>query len=261
MAHDDQTFPERSGVSAFGSLAMEVVSVLNARQVGHHANRARPYIRTMLDRRLTAKASFSAADVLEELRALKLSDIDIIDHYIPDAARAMGARWLGNEIGFADVTIAGARLQSLLAEIEFDNPAGGQDTDCPFDVLVVSGEREQHTLGLFVAAAQLRRRGAVVETICGAAFEDVGHRIRKSDFDAVLISSSRPQDLENINRLAIETKADIPAAPIFALGGIVTEATRDFGRLGGLDLITSEIELVLKACARKSTRQPKRASR
>lgn len=267
MAHDDQTFPERSGVSAFGSLAAEVLSVLTSRHVkdtgpGILANHESPFAHSILERRITTRSHFNAADLLEELRALRLSDVDIVDHCIPQAARGIGLKWEHNEMGFAEVTIASSRLQSLLTQIEFVNPACEPMLDCPFDILLVAPPNEQHTIGCFVAAAQLRRRGAIVETMCGHGFDMVLARLESCEYDAVLISGSRPRDLEMIQRLAIDSKTtNAISAPLFVLGGIVLDKVEGLDSLPGIDLVTSDVDVVIQACEQRSIHPYRRATR
>ncbi len=261
MSHDDQTFPFNSGVSAFGTLALQVVSVLGTRQTGQHANQARPYIRGILDRRLTTKAHFNPSDALDELRAFRLSDEVIIDQYIPDAARAIGARWVQNDLSFADVTIASTRLQSLMIEIEYLNSDIHHLSDRNLEILFVACESEQHTLGTFVAAAQLRRRGVMVERLCGEPDNVIQNRMMTGNYDAILFSSSRSQDLEKIAELVRYANQHMPQAPIFVLGGIVLEKIGNVKRLTGVDLVTNDIDMVVSHCELRSTQFLRRAQK
>ena len=261
MAHDDQNFPESSGVSAFGSLALQVVSVLNTRQAGSQGSLVQPYIQSILDQRLTSKSYFNPADTLEELRALRLSDEHIIDGHIPDAARAVGEKWVQNDLGFAEVTIASVRLQSLLTEVAFLNPDTLPIHDCPLDVLIVTCEGEQHTLGCFVVAAQLRRRGAVVETLCGEHADVIRHRVMENGYDAVLFSSSRPQDLETISDIVSYSKTNLVDPPLFALGGIILETNKNTERLAGVDLVCNDVDTVISLCEQRSTPPQQQAAK
>ena len=259
MPHDDQNFPQNSGVSAFGSLALQVVSVLSTRQSHTHANQALPYIRSILDRRLLTRTHFNASDTLMELRGFRLDDTAIIDSYIPDAARSMGEKWVNNDLGFAEVTIASVRLQSLLAEVELIDP----DTFHPYsrdvDILFVACEDEQHTLGSFVAASQLRRRGAAVERLCGEPDSVIQDRMIEGKYDAVLFSTSRAQDLEKIAALVNFAHQELSAPPIFVLGGILLETFGNIKRLTGVDLVTNDVEMVVSYCEQRSTELPSQA--
>lgn len=261
MAHDDQNFSEASGVLPFASLALEVVSVINERQAKVQANQARPYIRSILDRRLTTKAYFSPSDALTELRALRLGDEAIIDNYIPEAARSIGEKWNRNELGFVEVTIASVRLQSLLAEVEFINPEIQPSYDGPLNALIVSCEGDQHTLGCFVAAAQIRRTGATVETLCAAPDAAICKKIMNGDFDAVLFSCSRSQSLESIRNIVMYSKKKLSDPPIFALGGIIVGTLGNIQGQTGVDLVTSDTDELVSYCAQRSPKLLKQASR
>jgi methylmalonyl-CoA mutase cobalamin-binding subunit len=257
MPHDDHRFSTAHGVSAFGTLAMEVVSVLNARQAAVQVNQARPYIRSILDRRLMTKAYFNPSDALSELRALRLSDAAIIDNYIPEAARSIGQKWAQDELGFADVTIASVRLQSLLTEVEFLNPDDHLPAERTLDILIVACEGEQHTLGCFVAAAQLRRRGATVETMCGQPEDVIRSRILRNDYDAILFSCSRRRHLETISGIVIDIRSRMSEPPLFAIGGIILSKTRGIKRLTGADLVTSDVDVVVEQCEQRPKPVPK----
>ncbi len=261
MAHDDQTMAGRLGSGAFGTLAMEVVSVLKARQAAAPADREQPYARAVLDKRITSRAPFNPTEILSELRALRLSDDSIIGRYIPDAARTVGARWVANEMGFAEVTIASARLQSLLTEVAISDPEAGVHMDCPFDLLIVACEKEQHTLGCFVTAAQLRRRGAMVETLCSEPSDVISSRILDADYDAVLFSCSRSQDLESIREIIHCCHQQMSAPPAFVLGGIVLNSVGNLRRLTGVDLISDDVDTVVTFCEQRSIRSLELAAR
>lgn len=261
MAHDDFGFHDQTSEGAFGSLALQVVSVLKARHAQTQAKQARPHIRSILDRRLTTRAHFNPSDTLDELRALRLSDAEIIDYYIPEAARAIGEKWVDNSLGFADVTIASVRLQSLLTEVEFLRPETSPGFDLPIDVLVVVGEHEQHTLGAFVIAAQLRRRGAIVETLCGEPEKEIRRRILMAHYDAVLFSSSRTQDLDSIAGTVSYVRDMTAEAPVFALGGIVLGKVGNIQRRTGMDLVSNDVDKLVSFCEQRSIRHPEQASR
>ena len=58
-----------------------------------------------------------STDIVQRLRDMGISDHAIIDHYIPETARRLGADWVADRLGFADVTIGSAKLQSMLREL------------------------------------------------------------------------------------------------------------------------------------------------
>ena len=80
-----------------------------------------------------------------------------VDALLPEVAWRLGEMWLQDRVGFADVTIAAARLQSALREVD-----PGPDLASGPLVAVVVPQGETHTLGAAVAAWRLRRAGASV---------------------------------------------------------------------------------------------------
>lgn len=262
MAHDDLRMQEAiRGLSAVGSLAVEVVSVLNARQGRVQRGVARPYISAILEKRVTSRASFDARAALDELRAFRLTDEDIIDQYIPAAAIAIGHKWSQSDLSFSEVTIAVARLQSLLSEAAYADPNGDALAADPLECLMVTLEGDQHTLGGFVAAAQLRRRGVVVEMSCGERDADIPARITGHAYDVVMFSCSRERDLDSIAQMVKHVRQRGSTTPVFALGGIVCSAVRGLDQITDVDLVTSDIDEVIGYCAQRSTNRRSRAVR
>jgi methylmalonyl-CoA mutase cobalamin-binding subunit len=250
MAHDDQQYiaVTRGGVTPVGALALRVVSVLNARQAEERQGATRPHIRSLGEKRVTARTGFDAGDLLAELRGFHLSDGQIIGMYIPACAREVGTRWVDSDMGFADVTIASARLQSLLSEVAYFNPANFAVPSDPIDVLMVTCEQDQHTLGAFVAAAQLRRRGASVDVSCGESADKIAVRILKNEYDVVMFSASRGAALESVEKIIRHLRWHMASPPRFAVGGIVLDLFTDVQRLTGADLATADLDKVVAHC-------------
>lgn len=247
MPHDDQRnwlAPQGNDLAAISTLALRVVSVLNERQVMQQFA-VRPHIGSLLGRRILNRSGFNAADVLAELRGFRLRDEAIIETYIPAAARSMGALWSNDDLGFAEVTVATARLQNLLTEIAYVDQAGFSLRTDPPRFLIVMGPDEQHTLGGFVLAAQLRRKGCVVEIICCESWNFVDRSIRQGGFDGVLFSCSSAGALETIGALVQETKMARGPAPFFALGGIVSQHLGNIPVETNVDIVTSDVDTLM----------------
>jgi methylmalonyl-CoA mutase cobalamin-binding subunit len=232
-----------------------VVSVLNERQARQQFA-ARPYISNILDRRITCRSNFDASDVVNELRCFQISDDVIIDSYIPVAARSVGEKWVSDELGFAEVTIASARLQALLTEIAYCDTLSASLMPDPPRVLVVINEGDQHTLGGFVVAAQLRRRGAVVEVVCAEDRATALRRILDGGYHAVLFSCSLSAGLASVAQVVRSVRRRTAVAPLFALGGIVLDHCKDIKGETGVDLVTNDLATVIAMCAQRSGKKP-----
>ncbi|QBF34218.1 hypothetical protein CFI11_23830 (plasmid) [Thalassococcus sp. S3] len=240
---------------------MQVVSVLSARQAESQRGAVRPYISSLLDKRIVARGPFNATDMLEELRGFHLGDDAIINDYIPVSARRIGEKWVASELGFADVTIATVRLQSLLTEVAYSDTSLCPISDVPLHVLMVIPESDQHTLGGFVAAAQLRRRGASVDVMCGEKEDEVVAHCASGSFDAVMFSCSKAGALDSIGQIVKQTRLRLSRRPVFALGGIVLNYIANVQRLTGVDLVAQDVETVVTYCEQRSILSPKQAVR
>lgn len=174
----------------------------------------------------------------------------ICDTYIPAVARRMGDDWCEDEATFTSVTIGASRLQFLLREI---GPAksddrrwnvNGQETS----VLLLLSRDADHTLGIMVLAGQLRRLGFSVKLSIGEAAEDLLATIGGSSFDAVFVSASMEDELEDLeNVVAMIKDASKPPPPVI-LGGFVVEGTQKALAIAGVDKITNNLEEALSFC-------------
>jgi methylmalonyl-CoA mutase cobalamin-binding subunit len=113
-------------------------------------------------------------------------DVDrFVDRILPEAAVLLGRLWLEDRAGFAEVTMATSRLQSVLREVD----PGMEAPDAPL-VAVVVPRGETHTLGAAVAAWRLRRAGASVMLLVGRPEEEVLAALGGGDLAAVCLSAS-----------------------------------------------------------------------
>jgi hypothetical protein len=262
MAHDDQNARGMGrDIAAFRDLAREVMSQLSQRSGETLPGVPRTDVLEFLDARMLARDGFDCAAVLDDLRSFNLTDRTIIDCYIPAAARRIGEGWVQSDLGFAEATIASVRLQSLLSEIAYSSPDCAIVRTTPIDALVVTLAGDQHTLGGFVAAAQLRRRGASVEISCGETPSSIENRVISGDYDVIMFSCSRSRDLEIIAQVIKNIRRRANNGPVFALGGIVLGICLNIDRLTKADLVTSDIDQVVKWCEQRPRHVQRRATR
>ncbi|MGR3467026.1 MAG: cobalamin B12-binding domain-containing protein [Shimia sp.] len=207
------------------------------------ANRFRHDLFDGLVAALEAPDDTPARDALEKLRAA-LSDAEIVDVYIPAAAREMGERWCADTASFADVTIALARLQGLLKRIR---PADAARADAP-TVLIVVPRDTYHTLGADIVAHQVRRLGAAARIALDFDRRDLASLLETHDFDAVFISAASDQRLERIRAL-VEAVRQTSATPTpVVLGGSVLEQQTEIKALTGVDHLTTNVKEALQLC-------------
>lgn len=186
--------------------------------------------------------------VVEEFRAAGVNWDEIVDHYIPAAARRLGEMWCADEVSFAEVTIGVARLQSMLRDCAPEVRAERREDPNAPNVLLIVRQDDFHTLGAMVAAGQLRRRGLSVRLSLGQPDSAVIEIIGTRSFDAILISASSSERLESVEDLIKSIRmCTEPVAPI-VLGGTILDTDRDVRALTGADFTTSDAEEALRLC-------------
>jgi len=181
--------------------------------------------------------------VIDQMRTALVRDEDIIDLYIPEAARVLGDAWLADRLSWASVSVGSSRLAGTIRWLEDCTPIPvrcGALARLRFLLRVPEGA--QHTLGMFILASQLRRRG-----LCVKAMLDPAEAPETSDFDVVLISATSREHLGEIQDCVTKSRSFGPAPLVVVGGGIIGT---DHGLLGrtGADLVTNDIDEVLHAC-------------
>jgi methanogenic corrinoid protein MtbC1 len=185
-----------------------------------------------------------------QLRAVLDSGIDrsaLIDRYIPAAARRFGEAWADSGHSFAEVTIAVARLQGWLRDLD----DGGRDDAFRFDapeVLLVVAEGSQHTLGAMVAMSCFRRCGALVRLSLGQDARTIGQIVRSHHFDLVAISAAGNEDLDFLAGVINSIRSGVGPAPRVVLGGEMLNQLPEAAALVGADHGTSDPEEALSLC-------------
>ncbi|MDX8349132.1 cobalamin B12-binding domain-containing protein [Cognatiyoonia sp. IB215446] len=227
---------------------------------GHKVAGAKPGI---LDEDLLE--SFEAAAISEAREACRIvvqdalnlgfSAEEIVDHYIPEVSRRIGELWCADNLGFANVTIAVSRLQSLLRELGLDwsgDVAG--DPNAPMVLLVVPHE-VYHTLGAMILGSQLRRLGISVRISLGLRNEELATRLQRSNFQGVFISASCSETLETLSRIVDVVKNSTVTPPPIVIGGSLldVETKENVTALTGADYATRIPSEALELCGLSKT--------
>lgn len=237
----------RPGVSA---LASTVLSVLNDR-----GDRDQVTLRQTLLRKLVAATlrdgPFNPEKLLHDLAEHHADNDQIVDIYVPAAARELGEMWNDDAIGFAKVTIASARLQSLLTLLAPPWASKTPERTEAINTLIVLQGSDSHTLGPHVATAQLRRLGASVRLLFGPDAETLIKVLSDDTYDLLLFSCSRTDTLESIAKMVKRIRTSGCETPPIALGGLVLELTDRVKEKSGVDLVTNDVRVAFKLCDRK----------
>lgn len=189
--------------------------------------------------------------VVSEMRAAGITLEDVVDHYIPEVARRLGRLWCEDGLGFADVTIGAARLQGLLRElsVQLDYPT---DRKHEKGVAVIVFADEYHTLGAMVLTTQLRRLGISVRLMLGASYQWVSTELFQDQYDAVFISASHIESLDNLSKFVDKVRKQTKRNTPIVVGGPVIGQSRDVKAASGADVATSDVFEAVRSCRLKT---------
>ena len=246
---EDRGFDEESRPD-ISALASAVISVLNDK-----ADVAAQTIRTSVVRKLVKAAlrdgAFNAEMLLNDLKDSRVAPEQIVDIYIPEAARELGVMWSDDSIGFAKVTIATARLQGLLTLLAPPWSAKPTEQGDGVNTLLILLANDTHTLGPHVATAQLRRMGASVRLLFGPDASTVLNVLMDEHYDLVMFSCSRTDGLATVANMVKRIRAGLTVTPPIALGGLVLNLTDHVKQKTGVDLVTRDVKVAFKLCDKK----------
>ncbi|MEO0485389.1 MAG: cobalamin B12-binding domain-containing protein [Pseudomonadota bacterium] len=230
----------KSAVEAFASQVLTLVAA--------NAQAPAPTPREDLIEALMAAALTMENAAQERIYALfsnaGISNADVVDLYLPEVARRLGAAWCEDEMSFADVTIGSSRLQACIRDLR-----APQVTDSTAaHVLIVVPKDAYHTLGASVVADQLRRLGVAPKMALGLSLVELAELLESHDFNAVMISAAASERLEKlrdlVNCVKTASHADVPVI----VGGTVTDKDTDIRTLTGADYVSNNPEEALRAC-------------
>ncbi len=250
---DDRTSSEESRLD-ISSLASAVLSVLSDKgEEGVQTIRS-SVVQKLVDAALKS-GSFDSEALLEELKDCRISTDQIVDVYIPQAACELGQMWCDDDIGFAKVTIATARLQGLLTLLAPPWVTRARDSAKDgTNILMLLQGNDSHTLGPHVATSQLRRFGASVRILFGPKEDTVVRALSEESYDLVLFSSSRAEALASVAKMAKRVRTSILVPPPLVLGGIILNLADGVKEKTGVDLVTNDVKVALKLCEKNKSR-------
>ncbi|SRR6056297_1635791 len=201
-----------------------------------------------LDAAVRSAASGRRAAVVADMLDAGIRREDIVDFYIPEVARRMGAEWCEDGLGFADVTIGVARLQGLLREIAAEWFDGASlEPDMPGLMVIVMAD-ESHTLGAMVLRAQLARLDVSVKLLVGRSETEVLRSIAGGDFDAILISAAVGEQIATLKGLVEKIRASTERPTPIVIGGSIVTREDDIKTRTSADHATTDPAEALKAC-------------
>jgi len=242
-----QIVGEAAGIAQFAS---RVVSMLAERHSVTEGAPREALLNNLIEAALSGRPNHFEA-VLTEMRQSRVSVAALADIDIPHAARKLGEDWMEDTISWMDVSIAVARLQSLLREIGLAWHADHSGDTGQGAVLMIIPDREQHTLGAMVAMAQMRRYGVSVCLRICPTLEELRSLVASRGFDGVMISVGLRENIDAVAKLVRQVKEMAnPPLPV-VIGGAITQSREDVAVCTGADLSTNDIGAALEVVGLK----------
>ena len=189
---------------------------------------------------------------LRQACAAGLAPDTVRDVIIPAVARHLGDMWRSDNLAFADVTIATARLQGLVRTIAAHQPPAVRYGEAP-TVCVIVPAGTHHTLGATILVQQLRQRGLSARFMLDATPGDLRIALKNGRPDAVFISSIAAEKLDQVAPIVEEVRKLAAAVPV-VVGGPDIISQADIRALTGADHATREIETALELCGLNQNR-------
>lgn len=172
-----------------------------------------------------------------------ISREEILQGYVPAAARHLGRLWLSDRASFVDVTIGAARLQRMFRSWD-ERPAGSEE----HAVLMVVPRFEHHALGAFVAADGLRRAGLSV--VMGVSLDAAGvaDLIFRHRFAMIGMTLATPNSVEKAKELVEFMHTKLECVPPIVIGGRAVEVVPDAARRAGADHAARSAQEAIEKC-------------
>ena len=239
-----------------GDAAEETVATLASRAIAVLASK-RAQGRPLLSERLVVELVEMARRPEPEALDGAITDIlhsgvpgeEIVDFYIPEAARRLGEAWCVDGVGFADVTIASARLQRMLRRLAGEPPA--RMGEPVHSVLVAVPAGEHHTLGAMVLTEQFRRLGLSVRLLLGESDRRVVATVAEGHFDAIFLSVGGTERLAHARDLVEKSRRAARQGTPIAVGGAAAHTGTDIGKITGADVVATDPKEALRQCGLK----------
>ncbi|MEO0654712.1 MAG: cobalamin B12-binding domain-containing protein, partial [Pseudomonadota bacterium] len=229
------------------SLAERAVAVLASKRANSGQVLSEKLVQDLID----SAGSDDPVHTLETIADIQRAGVparEIIDYYIPEAARRLGDKWCEDELGFADVTISVARLQRALREIGVAPRQNASAGHRVASVLVTVVEGEFHTLGAMVLTEQFRRLGLSVRLLLGNEEFEAQRVVATGDFDAIFVSVGVAERLGVTRDLIADLRQVLPQATPIVVGGAIGISERDVKKRTGADFATNDPQEALRLC-------------
>jgi len=245
--------PTRIPQSDVESLAEHALAILAASSLDAPSTDRSSGVRDLYDALANSDQATYQQRILSLIAEGDTSD-DLIDHTIPDLARGLGEEWCADKVSFADVTIGMSRLQQTVRRHGAPKEVDGLRFPLGHRVLLVLPEANQHSLGIFIIANQLRRLGVWVQLALDCKIDQIGPLVEDQNFAMIGLSIGAPRSLEQAHKLTQSARDAATNTPIILGGAAFADdlgaAASDFGA----DFIAKTAQEALDFCQPETAR-------
>lgn len=193
--------------------------------------------------------------VIAQLMSRGVTRTRLLSDYVPAAARHIGELWLRDKASFVDVTVGASRLQQMFRHGADSHSADGGPGRCrggsiPLGqtVLMVVPRFEDHALGAFVVAEDLRRHGLWVHMgihLDGMALADM---MREGHFSMVCLTLATANSIEKAAQMVNLVRATTKRMPPVVIGGRAVGLVPDAARRVGADHAAGSAREAIEKC-------------
>lgn len=247
------------GLETFGGLAQEALQHLVSLRGQDTASIAQEHLDHFIDL-LGRDAGFDPVAVLHDMAARRLDATAVACRYVPEAARILGDRWLSDQISFVDVTVGTERLHGLVRRV--DEIMDEVSLALGPSALILVAEAEQHTLGAFVLALQLRAAGFSAVVRIAPVASELTQLMAANRFDLTLVSLGCTAALDAsvalVRTLRLVSRKDMR---IFVGGAIPVSDDRLLAETGADRVLRDVAVLIAEHTARLPDRAHERLPR
>ena len=234
---------------AVDQLATQIISIVAKRVAGARVpSDPRTDCLDMLTAAAGSADSAVRRDYLRRMQECGASLDEIVDLYIPEAARRMGMDWADDVKSFAEVTIGSARLQAMVRELDRSWQSEQAANSRAPSILMVVQEHDYHTLGTMVAACKFRRLGVSVHMLLGHPDKQVLAVVQAAKFDMVTVSLSSSDRIDDVRKLVKLLKYSGKSVPPIVVGGPVEVTAAEIRSFTGVEHVTSDCAQALNLC-------------
>ena len=250
----DEDYEGQPGISGGQGKGIRFLVESALRSVAHASQNSTPRTRKgwidQLCAALVSESETSHEAVVASLIATGVTQREVLQSFIPEASRALGEMWVQDRASFVDVTLAATRLQAIYRDHEEEFGSRWLDRSIPLgqSVLMVIPDFEQHSLGAFAAADQLRRYGLWVHMGIGLTREELTKLVANGRFSMVGLSVATVKSVEKVTELIDYVRAETPDCPPIVIGGRVVDDARMIERRTGADHAVTSIREAIERC-------------